>query len=185
MLPLFLLLSVFMSFASILCPAIGCICNVYELYVDNPAWPREPGSDADNTRAGQRDVEDQEARVKRRRQVTKCDQSENRRAMVVVAGSQRVGSWTTSTWPPIPPRSSTLSLGRTPSTRVRLTSQREWREWRWSAGLWRWQAPRWAPGQLSNLTWPLSWAPGRPVGDFSKFQISGLGSLAREFGAQE
>ena len=185
MLPLFLLLSVFMSFASILCPAIGCICNVYELYVGNPAWPREPGSDADNTRAGQRDVEDQEARVKRRRQVTKCDQSENRRAMVVVAGSQRVGSWTTSTWPPIPPRSSTLSLGRTPSTRVRLTSQREWREWRWSAGLWRWQAPRWAPGQLSNLTWPLSWAPGRPVGDFSKFQISGLGSLAREFGAQE
>ena len=67
-----------MSFASILCPAIGCICNVYELYVDNPAWTREPGSDADNTRAGQRDVEDQEARVKRRRQVTKCDQSENR-----------------------------------------------------------------------------------------------------------
>ena len=107
------------------------------------------------------------------------------RAMVVVAGSQRVGSWTTSTWPPIPPRSSTLSPERTPSMRVRLTSQREWREWRWSAGLWRWQAPRWAPGQLSNLTWPLSWAPGRPVGDFSKFQISGLGSLAREFGAQE
>ena len=81
--------------------------------------------------------------------------------MVAFAGSQRVESWMTSAWLPIPPRSSTRWLGRTPLTGTTTSSSRAsasgWREWRWWGGLWRWP-PRWAPGELQTLT-GQGWTP--------------------------
>ena len=149
--------------------------NEIDLFSNCPAWSGEPGSNADNTRRCEGDIEDQEARIKCSRQVNKSDWRDENGCFCRITKGGKLDDLS------LTPDSSPFidSVTRADSFDADDNDQQP------SIGLEGMEVvgralevatpmgTRWA----SNFNWPRL--------DQCIGQMSGLGSLVREFGAQE